>query len=131
MHEKVIDMGHGQRVLGGFAAACVTVATLVAGSDLVVRLSGVDRGYWVPLTALVVLRPDFATTFQRASMRVVGTIAELVYTGPATRYIVEGEHGLRIIAERHNDHAPTDTAPWSRGDRVRAVWATEHAAVVP
>jgi PKD repeat protein len=30
LHEKVIDiMGHGQRVLGGFAAACVAVATLI------------------------------------------------------------------------------------------------------
>jgi PKD repeat protein len=32
LHEKVTNtMGHGQRVLGGFAAACIGVATLVAG----------------------------------------------------------------------------------------------------
>jgi uncharacterized membrane protein YccC len=54
------------------------LALLVAGSDLVGRLAGVQRGYWVPLTVLVVLRPDFATTFQRAVMRVVGTVLGLL-----------------------------------------------------
>jgi uncharacterized membrane protein YccC len=56
----------------------VRAAVLVGGSDLVVRLAGYDRGYWVPLTALMVLRPDFATTFQRAAMRVAGTIVGLL-----------------------------------------------------
>ena len=60
-----------------------------------------------------------------------GTIVETVYTGPTTRYIVDTVDGLRVIAERHNDHAPSDTAPYHRGDAVRAVWVTEHAAVVP
>jgi uncharacterized membrane protein YccC len=38
----------------------------------------VHRGYWVPLTVLVVLRPDFATTWQRAILRVIGTVAGLL-----------------------------------------------------
>ena len=54
------------------------LSVLVAGSDLVVRLLDLGRGYWVPLTVLVVLRPDFATTFQRGVMRVVGTVVGLV-----------------------------------------------------
>lgn len=56
----------------------VRLAVLVAGTDLVVRLAGYERGYWVSLTALVVLRPDFASTFQRATMRVLGTIIGLL-----------------------------------------------------
>jgi uncharacterized membrane protein YccC len=56
----------------------VRAALLVGGSDLVVRLAGYERGYWVPLTVLVVLRPDFSTTFQRAAMRVAGTIIGLL-----------------------------------------------------
>jgi uncharacterized membrane protein YccC len=51
---------------------------VVAASDLVLRLSHVDRGYWVSLTLLVVLRPDFATTLQRSVMRVVGTVVGLL-----------------------------------------------------
>jgi uncharacterized membrane protein YccC len=53
-------------------------ALLIGGSDLVVRVAGYAHGYWVPLTALMVLRPDFSTTFQRAAMRVAGTIAGLL-----------------------------------------------------
>ena len=56
----------------------VRLAVLVAGSDMVVRIAGVNRGYWIPLTLLVVLRPDFAATFQRAVMRVLGTIVGLL-----------------------------------------------------
>ncbi len=62
---------------------------------------------------------------------VTGTILETVYTGPTTRFIVETESGLRMIAERHNDHAPSDEAPFHRGDTVRAVWVSDHAAIVP
>jgi uncharacterized membrane protein YccC len=54
------------------------LALFVAGSDLTERLAGVQRGYWVPLTVLVVLRPDFAATFQRAAMRTLGTIVGLL-----------------------------------------------------
>jgi len=60
-----------------------------------------------------------------------GTIVETVYTGPTTRYIVDTVEGLRVVAERHNDHAPSDAAPYQRGDVVRAVWVAEHAAIVP
>ncbi|HET8583613.1 MAG TPA: FUSC family protein [Jatrophihabitans sp.] len=56
----------------------VRLAVLVAGSDLALRLAEVYRGYWVPLTLLVVLRPDFAATLQRAVMRVAGTIVGLL-----------------------------------------------------
>ena len=68
----------------------IRVALLVAGSDLFVRLSGVDRGYWVPLTALVVLRPDFASTFQRSSMRAIGTIVGLLGATALVHFVPGG-----------------------------------------
>jgi len=33
------------------------------------------RGYWIPLTATLVLRPDFATTYSRGVARLIGTLA--------------------------------------------------------
>ncbi len=66
-------------------------AVLVAGSDLVVRLAGYGRGYWVPLTVLVVLRPDFASTFQRAVMRVVGTVIGLLVATELLHWIPGGD----------------------------------------
>ena len=47
-------------------------------TDVITRLGGLERGYWVPLTILVVLRPDFSTTFQRGLLRVIGTIVGVV-----------------------------------------------------
>ncbi|MDO8337227.1 MAG: ABC transporter ATP-binding protein [Microcella sp.] len=111
-----------------FVAGFLGVSNLIA-PDLAERLTGESRAFTVRPERVRIAPADAAPAAHETS--VLGTISELVYTGPATRYIVEGEHGLRVIAERHNDHAPNDTAPWSRGDRVRVVWATEHAAVVP
>ena len=68
----------------------VRLGVLVSASDLVVRLSGSDRGYWVPLTALVVLRPDFASTFQRSSMRVIGTVAGLLLATALVHWVPGG-----------------------------------------
>lgn len=56
----------------------VRAAILVAASDIVLRLMHVQRGYWVALTLLVVLRPDFGATVQRAVLRVAGTIIGLL-----------------------------------------------------
>ncbi len=42
------------------------------------RVIPLSRGYWVPITALVVLRPDFQATFGRGLARVVGTAVGIV-----------------------------------------------------
>jgi uncharacterized membrane protein YccC len=68
----------------------VRAAVLVAGSDLVVRSLGYAHGYWVSLTVLVVLRPDFASTFQRAVMRVLGTVIGLVLATELLHWIPGG-----------------------------------------
>jgi uncharacterized membrane protein YccC len=69
----------------------VRMALLVAGSDLVMRLADVQRGYWLSLTVLVVLRPDFATTFQRSAMRVLGTIAGLLLATALVHWVPGGQ----------------------------------------
>ena len=60
-----------------------------------------------------------------------GVIAETVYSGPTTRYLVDTDAGVRMIAERQNDHHPTATTPFERGNRVRVSWTDDHAAVIP
>ena len=49
-------------------------ATLGLGAELA-RLLVLPNGYWVPMTALLVLKPDFRQTFRRGVERVVGTLA--------------------------------------------------------
>ncbi len=42
------------------------------------RIFGLQRGYWVPLTVLVVLRPDFFTTIVRGLARIGGTVGGIL-----------------------------------------------------
>lgn len=52
----------------------VRLAAALAIGTAIYRLVPLDRGYWLPLTTLVVLRPDFSATFTRGLARVGGTI---------------------------------------------------------
>ncbi len=55
-------------------AVCLSLAMLVS------RKLHLPHGYWLPMTAAIVLRPDFAATFNFGLLRVVGTILGLVLT---------------------------------------------------
>jgi hypothetical protein len=55
------------------AYALRLLVTVVAGSE-VYRRMGIQSGYWVPMTALLVQKPAFYETLERGLMRVGGTI---------------------------------------------------------
>ncbi|MCA1942925.1 MAG: ABC transporter ATP-binding protein [Yonghaparkia sp.] len=112
----------------GFVAGFLGISNLIDAGHAE-RLTGVAKAISVRPERVRLM--DARTEPATHETCVDGTIVETVYTGPTTRYIVDTVDGLRVIAERHNDHAPSDTAPYHRGDAVRAVWVTEHAAVVP
>ncbi|MFZ1017718.1 MAG: FUSC family protein, partial [Candidatus Cybelea sp.] len=42
------------------------------------RHFSVDRGYWIPMTSAIVLKPDFQTTFVRGVGRIAGTLVGAV-----------------------------------------------------
>jgi uncharacterized membrane protein YccC len=64
------------------------LAVLVPLTDLLTRAAGIERGYWVSLTIVVVLRPDFGSTFQRSFLRVVGTLVGLLLTSLVVHYLL-------------------------------------------
>ncbi|HEX2902727.1 MAG TPA: FUSC family protein [Jatrophihabitans sp.] len=64
------------------------LAVLVPVTDIFIRSVGVQRGYWVALTILVVLRPDFAQTFQRSLARVAGTLIGLLAASLLLHYLL-------------------------------------------
>jgi uncharacterized membrane protein YccC len=51
------------------------LAAAVAIATAIYRLAHLPRGYWMPMTALLVLRPEFHDTFARGGARIAGTIA--------------------------------------------------------
>ncbi len=65
-------------------AACVTAAETIA------HVAHLERGYWLPMTAALVLKPDFGETYTRGIMRVVGTLLGIA--------IAFGLHGLGIAS---------------------------------
>jgi uncharacterized membrane protein YccC len=56
----------------------VRLAVCVALADLLVRSLHWDRAYWAPMTAVIVLKPDFTSTLSRGLLRLAGTFAGLV-----------------------------------------------------
>lgn len=50
----------------------------VALGEIVARSTGLGRSYWLVMTIVLVLKPDFSSTFSRGFLRVGGTLAGLV-----------------------------------------------------
>jgi uncharacterized membrane protein YccC len=47
----------------------------VGAATAVYHVLQLERGYWIPMTALLVLRPEFHDTFARGIARIAGTVA--------------------------------------------------------
>jgi len=63
------------------SAACrhaLRLAVCVGIAETVARTSGLERAYWIPMTAAIILKPDFTATFSRGLQRLAGTFAGLV-----------------------------------------------------
>ncbi|GCE30777.1 hypothetical protein KDA_62610 [Dictyobacter alpinus] len=52
----------------------VRLAILMVIASIIYRFSPIERSYWIPISAILVLRPDFSTTFTRGIARLLGTI---------------------------------------------------------
>ncbi len=60
-----------------------------------------------------------------------GTVAETVYAGAHTRYLIDTTDGVRLIAEKQNSHTPRTEPSVNRGDAVNVHFRREHATAVP
>ena len=63
----------------GVCRHAVRLAVCVALADAIGRGISWQRSYWLPMTAAVVLKPDFNTTISRGALRLLGTYAGLVF----------------------------------------------------
>ena len=54
------------------------LAVLVAAGDMIGRLVSWRRTYWLPMTVVLVLKPEFTATFTRGLLRIAGTIVGLL-----------------------------------------------------
>ena len=73
----------------------VRLAVVVSASAVIAHAVGIGRGYWLTLTAVLVLRPEFSVTFTRGVGRAVGTF---VGVGIATIVAVTAHpHGWALV----------------------------------
>jgi putative spermidine/putrescine transport system ATP-binding protein len=60
-----------------------------------------------------------------------GRIAEVIYAGPVTRFVIDLPAGTRLIALRQNDSTESADVAAMRGTGVRLAWREEHVVSVP
>ena len=60
-----------------------------------------------------------------------GQIAEVVYAGATTRFVIDLPTGARLIALRQNDSTSSADSTGLRGTGVRLAWRDEHVVNVP
>src|SRR6185312_4892744 len=75
-------------------AACLSAALWIS------RLLQLPHGYWLPMTAAIVLRPDFAATFNFGLLRVLGTVLGLVLTTVLLLLSFEGVNSGAAVSDR-------------------------------
>jgi uncharacterized membrane protein YccC len=68
----------------------VRLATLVSLGDSLERVLPWHRSYWLPMTIVLVLKPEFTTTFSRGLLRIAGTIAGLFLATALFRFLPDG-----------------------------------------
>lgn len=75
----------------------VRLAVLLPAAEALSHVLPWQRGYWVALTALVVLKPDYAATTQRGIARIVGTGVGVLVAGGLVEWLHPGTAGLSVL----------------------------------
>src|SRR4029077_10600549 len=73
------------------------LAAAVAIATGIYRVADLPRGYWMPMTALLVLKPEFHDTFARGAARIAGTIAGAALATLIVHLLVPGPGSLTPI----------------------------------
>ncbi|XVU23097.1 ABC transporter ATP-binding protein [Actinoplanes sp. CA-054009] len=72
------------------------------------------------------VRPEKLTLNVDGEAGVPGTVAEVIYAGPVTRFVVDLDAGARVTVVEQNRRTGTAALGEMRGKRVRLTWHPEH-----
>jgi hypothetical protein len=86
-----------RRLRGSALPYSLRLAAVLAISCEVYRRLHFDSGYWIPMTALLVLRPGIADTANRAVARTVGTFAGAVLASTFLVYVHPGPVAMAAL----------------------------------
>ncbi|MGW7238307.1 ABC transporter ATP-binding protein [Streptomyces sp. NPDC054804] len=118
-----------ERPATAFVASFVGTSNLLTG-DIARRLLGESGTHSIRPEKIRVLE-ETAGPGEPDHADAVGTVAEVVYLGDATRFLVDVDGGGRLTALQQNlDTSAEDVAAY-RGTRVRLRWQRRHTVHVP
>ncbi|WP_124847897.1 FUSC family protein [Acidipila sp. EB88] len=92
----VLSLRHRQMRNSALPYACRLAAVLAISTEIYHQLH-FESGYWIPMTALLVLRPGIADTASRAIARTVGTLAGGVLSSVFLVYVHPSPYGLAVL----------------------------------
>jgi putative spermidine/putrescine transport system ATP-binding protein len=115
-----------------FVAGFVGTANLLTG-DAARTVLGQDGMFSVRPEKIVVAdaSPGRAGDVSADEVTVDGTLADVVYVGPETRFLVDTDAGIRMVALEQNAGTGPGLTSRAPGQWVRLSWRREHVARIP
>jgi putative spermidine/putrescine transport system ATP-binding protein len=112
-----------ERPATGFVAEFVGTSNLLT-DGAAEAVAGVRGTFTVRPEKIRILPEDAVVEDGRLSA--TGTVREVVYLGPDTRYIVALDAGAELVVTQQNLETSSDEVQAARGRRVRLAWSREH-----
>ena len=106
-----------------FVAGFVGTSNLLRG-DVAASIVGQAGTFTIRPEKIHISAPDVATSPDEASA--TGTIRDVVYLGPDTRYIVTLDAGAELVVTQQNLATSSTEALAQQGKAVRLVWKRQH-----
>ncbi|MGW2550614.1 ABC transporter ATP-binding protein [Streptomyces sp. NPDC001635] len=118
-----------ERPATAFVASFVGTSNLLRG-EAAERVTGTAGTYSIRPEKIRVLK-ESAIADEPEHSTATGTVAEVVYVGDVTRFLVDLDAGGRLTALQQNLETSSEDVAAYRGARVRLQWHRRHAVQVP
>jgi putative spermidine/putrescine transport system ATP-binding protein len=118
-----------ERPATAFVASFVGTSNLLQ-AEAAQRVTGTWGTYSIRPEKIRVLK-ESATADEPEHSTATGTVAEVVYLGDATRFLVDLDAGGRLTALQQNLETSSEDVAAYRGTRVRLQWHRRHTVNVP
>ena len=112
-----------ERPATGFVAGFVGTSNLLV--DAAARAIAGQSGTFTVRPEKIRIQPEHAAMAPR-HLGATGTVREVVYLGPDTRFIVTLDAGAELVVTQQNLETSSDDVAAARGSRVRLSWSRDH-----
>ena len=112
-----------ERPASRFVAGFVGTSNLLSG-DVAERIVGRSGTFTIRPEKIHIAAPDAAVGPDESSA--TGTIRDVVYLGPDTRYVVALDAGADLVVTQQNLATSSTEALAQQGNAVRLVWKRQH-----